>query len=416
MIIKKFTAQTEQEAILKAKEEMGSSAVVLNVKTIKQRGIMRLFKKDSVEITAALEEKTTSKIPVSTINAVVDDNASVNNNVNTNSTNSDENDLLQKAAIEEKLDNLQNMLKLKMEESVSAKDDEMDSEVENAMEKIKAEKDDNFTFVQLVYNKLIDSEVDERYVNQIISEIESSLKKENTLDGIITSVYQKIVLKLGSPNTLDDVENDKEKDKEKETKLVFFVGPTGVGKTTTIAKIASRYKLDKNKKVAFITSDTYRIAAVEQLRTYATILDIPITVAYTLEELNNSIEEYKDYDMILVDTAGRSHKNKEHCEEMIHMVKDCVVPDGVTKSIYLVLSVATKYRDLLNIMNVYGEIGDFSLIFTKLDETSALGNILNIKFKTGATLSYVSTGQTVPDDISIIDPQKLAKNLLGGGE
>ncbi len=383
MIIKKFVANTEQEAVMMAKEEMGSNAVVLNIKTTKQRGFKRLFKKDTVEITAALEDKTTSSIPVNKINIAVDDNT--------------EKEEKKPTAIEEKLDNLQSILESRMANSE-----------EKELDNVKTEKNANFTFIQLIYNQLLENEVDEKYINQIISEIESSLKKESNLDTILASVYQKIVLKLGSPVEIS-LEN-------KKTKVAFFVGPTGVGKTTTIAKIASMFKLDKEAKVAMITSDTYRIAAVEQLRTYANILDVPLQVVYTLDELNDAIDKFKEYDLILIDTAGRSHKNKEQCMEMLHFVNDCVIPENCTKEVFIVLSASTKYKDLENIVDVYGEIGNYNLIFTKLDETSAFGNILNIKLKTGVNLSYVTSGQVVPDDISLIDAQKMAKSLLGGGE
>lgn len=383
MIIKKFVANTEQEAVMMAKEEMGSNAVVLNIKTTKQRGFKRLFKKDTVEITAALEDKTTSSIPVSRINIAVDDNI--------------EKEERKPTAIEEKLDNLQSILESRM---ANPEEKELDN--------VKTEKNANLTFIQLIYNQLLENEVDEKYINQIISEIESSLKKESNLDTILASVYQKIVLKIGSP-----VEISLE---DKKTKIAFFVGPTGVGKTTTIAKIASMFKIDKEARVAMITSDTYRIAAVEQLKTYANILDVPLQVVYTLEELNDAIDKFKEYDLILVDTTGRSHKNREQCMEMLHFVNDCVIPENCTKEIFIVLSASTKYKDLENIVDVYSEIGNYNIIFTKLDETSAFGNILNIKLKTGGSLSYVTSGQVVPDDISLIDAQKMAKSLLGGVE
>ena len=389
MIIKKFQASTEQEAVLMAKEEMGSNAVVLNIKSTKQRGLKKLFKKDVVEITAALEEKqTTSSIPSSRINVAVAEDTPEEEK--------------QPTAIEEKLDNLQSMLESRMKE--------MDAENRDKPElkDKKEEKNVNFSFLQLVYNQMLENEVDEKYANQIIGEIESSIKKESNLDSILSGIYQKIVLKLGIPHEISL--------KEGEPALVFFVGPTGVGKTTTIAKIASDFKLEKKAKVAMITSDTYRIAAVEQLRTYANILDIPLQVVYTIEELNHAIELFKDYDLILVDTAGRSHKNKEQCREIQHLVNDCTLLQGMRREIFLVLSAATKYKDLLNSVDVYSQMGKYSIIFTKLDETSALGNILNIRLNTSADISYVTSGQTVPDDISILDAQKLAKHLLGGGE
>ena len=393
MIIKKFQASTEKDAILQAKEEMGSEAVVLNIKTIKHKGLKRLFKKDIVEVTAALEERVpTATIPTNAINIAVQQQTEEENAKST--------------AIEEKLDSLQELLETQMRNNQT-----VEKEKEEAKEETKKEKKEdnsNMAFIQLVFSKMLDNEVDEKYANQIIGEVESSLKKEANMDTVLSGIYQKIILKLGQPGDI--------KVEDKKSKVVFFVGPTGVGKTTTIAKLASDFKLDKKLKVAMITSDTYRIAAVEQLRTYANILGIPLQVVYTIEEMNSAIESFSDYDLILVDTAGRSHKNKEQCEEIKHLIKDSKVSENQDKEIYLVLSAATKYRDLLNIVEVYGEIGEYRLIFTKLDETSCLGNILNIKMKTGAQLSYVTCGQVVPDDINVLNPQSLAKRLLGGEE
>ncbi len=389
MIIKKFQASNEKDAILQAKEEMGSEAVVLNIKTIKHKGLKRLFKKDIVEVTAALEERVpTSPIPTNAINLAVGKN--------------DEKEETSSTAIEEKLDSLKEMLASQIKNEPEKQEDNKNKIADQK------EQNPNFAFIQLVYNQLLENEVDEKYANKIISEVESSLKKDANIDTILPGIYQKIILKLGETVRID-TDNNK-------SKLVFFVGPTGVGKTTTIAKLASSFKLDKKLKVAMITSDTYRIAAVEQLKTYANILGVPIKVVYTLEELNSAINEFEDYDIVLVDTAGRSHKNKEQCDEMKHLINDSVTTENMMKEIYLVLSAATKYKDLLNIVDVYEKIGKFKLIFTKLDETSTLGNILNIKLKTGAALSYVTYGQVVPDDIRIIDAQALAKQLLGGEE
>lgn len=394
MIIKKFQAATETEGILMAKHELGDAAVIMNIKTIKHRGIARLFKKDMVEVTAALEERahTTDKIPVKRINAVVDDSTKPVMEL----------DKQHNTAIEQKLDNLQNMLQNKISSNAVVE------KKENETEDKSKEKSVNFKFMQLVYRQLLDNEVDEKYANQIIGEIESGLKKESNIDSILAGIYQKIILKLGQPKVIEA--------QEKKTKLVFFMGPTGVGKTTTIAKLASYFKLEKKLKVALITCDTYRIAAVEQLRTYANILDVPLQVVYTIEEFNTAVKIYKDYDLVFVDTAGRSHKNNEQCNEILHFVNDCQIDENVEKETFLVLSAATKYKDLLNINQVFGSLKNYSIIFTKLDETSCLGNILNMKLHTGVQLSYVTSGQAVPDDISIIDAQKIARSLLGSAE
>ena len=199
---------------------------------------------------------------------------------------------------------------------------------------------------------------------------------------------------------------------EKGPKVIFFVGPTGVGKTTTIAKIASSFRVEHKKKVALLTADTYRIAAAEQLRTYANILEVPFRVVYTAKEIATAVEDFKEYDFILVDTTGHSPNNEAQCESMSDLIGS--VETTATKEVFLVLSASTKYRDLMKIADTYKEIADYKLIFTKLDETSTLGNIYNLKLYTGATLSYVTCGQNVPDDIEYFNPQSTVKQLLGG--
>ena len=199
---------------------------------------------------------------------------------------------------------------------------------------------------------------------------------------------------------------------QKGPKAVFFVGPTGVGKTTTIAKIASKFSVEEGKKVALLTADTYRIAAAEQLRTYANILEVPFRVIYSAEEVEQALADFKDYDFILVDPAGHSHQNGAQKETMSGFIHSL---DGVAeKEVFLVLSATTKYRDLISIADTYSSMTEYKLIFTKLDETITLGNLLNLKLHTGASLSYVTCGQNVPDDIENFNPQKTVKQLLGG--
>ncbi len=430
MIVKKFQADTETEAILKAKEELGNGAVVLNVKTLKQRGIFRLFKNDVVEVTAALEEKEfinginnkkptfdnkkaansgfntgignmksiTEPKPV--INLVADEKIDVNGNA---------------ANIEKKLDSLHSLLENQITSS-SAVHKKQDTYVQNAnlddkdvtpgKQIVKERENANYKFLQLIYKKMIGNEVDTKYADEIISDIEASLKKESNIDSILAAVYQKIILKLGTPKTISL--GDK-------PKVILFIGPTGVGKTTTIAKIASHFKLEKETKVAFITSDTYRIAAVDQLNTYASIIDCPVNVAYSADEIGESLDEFKDYELILVDTAGRSHKSEEQMEELDNLIEMIASrADEFDLEIYLTLSVTTKYKDLVNIADKYRHIENWALIFTKLDETCYLGNMLNMKLYTGAPLSYTTSGQNVPNDIEVINEQRLAKLLLGG--
>lgn len=408
MIVKKFTAATETDAVLKAKADLGPNAVVLNVKSIKQRGIAKLFKRDYIEITAALEEKENVQAP----------NPDANKALRQSQSAFKFQEIEKSKALEEKIDNLHNLLQSQMEKSLEEEKkentktfDKKDDYFASLMSQNNSECDSsnsNVKYLKLIYNKLLDSEVDEKLANNIIEDIDSSLKKESNIDSIISAVYQKIILKLGEPSLI--TLNDKQS-------IIFFIGPTGVGKTTTIAKVASDFKFNKNKKIAMITADTYRIAAVEQLNTYAAILDVPVTVIFSASELIDAVKEYSEYDMILVDTAGRSHKNSEQLDELFEMFKAIESSDldaNIEK--YLVLSATTKYRDLKSITEAYQDINDYKLIFTKLDETSAYGNILNVRVNTNAPLSYVTCGQNVPDDIVVADVQGLAKHLISGAE
>lgn len=397
MIIKKYQANTETEAIMLAKEELGKDAIVMNIKTISPKGIYKLFRKPFVEITAAIDEQ--SNVPIDKKEVILEKAVKkLNPNIiyeeeplepkTSVSVEPKEN---YTSAIEKKLNNLQDLLEKKL--------------VENQTEEKTEKEEKNLVFIQLIYNQLIRNEVDEKYVNQILGEVENKIKNDASLDNNLASIYQKIILKLGQPQTIS-VEEGK-------TKFIFFVGPTGVGKTTTIAKIASSLKLSNKARVALLTSDTYRIAAVEQLRTYANILNIPMKVIYSPDEMKNCKEEYKEFDIVLIDTAGRSHKVKEQrddIEKLIHSV------ERELRETYLVLSATTKYADMIKITEAYSQITDYRLIFTKLDETTSIGNILNIKMLTNAELSYTTWGQNVPDDIGKLDTQNTAKQLLGGSE
>lgn len=415
MTINKFQGKTKEEAIEKAKAEFGDTAVIMNVREIKSKGIFGFLKSSTFEVTAAMQEKenyisssrgvnimknTSDKINFAADEEIklpsYSDNESVKNKIEQSKLvkdiNKDSDD-----KIEERLNNLSNILEEKLgkvkedEETVSVKPSGTPTGEE-------------LKFVRILYNTLISNEVNEKYVNQILDEIEKFLRPGNSVDTILSNVYQKLILRFGQPKGIS-LNGSK-------PKIVFFIGPTGVGKTTTIAKIASKYKVDMERKVAFITADTYRIAATEQLKVYANILDAPMSVVYSAEEINEAITQMIDYDLIFVDTAGFSHKNDSQKNDMKQMLEG--VDDVYDKEVYLVVSATTKYNDLLDIVDLYKEISDYKIIFTKLDETSTYGNLLNVKLYSGAELSYATTGQNVPEDIEVFDTQKIVKQLLGG--
>lgn len=190
-------------------------------------------------------------------------------------------------------------------------------------------------------------------------------------------------------------------------KIVALIGPTGVGKTTTLAKIAAKFVLEKGVSAALITADTYRISAVEQLKTYSDILGLPIEIVYSPEALQQAIEKHSDKQLILIDTAGRSQYNEFQMKELMGLLK-------ANKEIekHLVLSSTTKHRDAEEILNRFMPCEPERVIFTKTDETSSLGLIMNLLYKKKIALSYVTNGQSVPDDITPASYQKLVEMLL----
>ena len=387
MIIKKYEAETENDAIMMAKEELGGGAVIMNIRTTKPKGIFKLFRKPLVEVTAAVDEKTPeTPIPAPKPKREPAPKKEVKE------------EPVVEPVEEKKLDTLAEIIEKQISSEGSLKEQEskkIEQEKEQRSEKVRT----------LLYNQFLRNEVDEKYAHMLVEDVTMPSEKEEALDAVLANVYQRIVLKLGQPQVI--------KLNQKKPRVCFFIGSTGVGKTTTIAKIASLFKLEKKAKVALITSDTYRIAAVEQLKTYANILSLPIRVVYTPVEMEQAVKDYADYDLVLVDTAGRSPKNAQQMDELADLLSSVPVEQ---REVYLVLSATTKYKDLKQIVSIYRDISDYRIVFTKLDETSCYGNILNIRLDTNAALSYVTCGQIVPDDLGMLNAQAIAKQLLGGCE
>ena len=397
---------------------MGGSVVIMNVREIKPKGLFRTFKSSTYEVTAAKEEKEQYVNAQPAIKAPLKQHENINYAADEKiqlpirekhapeaprvAVPQTVTDAIQSGIkeweLEEKLESLQNMLEKNLQ-----------GENTNATIKFSADttgQSEGFRCMKMIYEKLLENEVDEKYVNQIMDDVERVIRTSSSMDVVLSSVYQKMILKFGQPagSELPPVQG--------QPKIIFFIGPTGVGKTTTIAKIASKFKVDMGRKVAFMTADTYRIAAAEQLRIYANILNTPLSIIYSTDELDAAIGCVQDHDLVLVDTAGFSHKNKDQRENVTRLVES--VDGKYEKEVYLVLSATTKYRDLLDIVDIYKDISDYKIIFTKLDETTTYGNLLNVRMYSGAELSYVTTGQNVPDDMEIFDTQKVVKQLLGG--
>ncbi|MCF7935508.1 MAG: flagellar biosynthesis protein FlhF [Synergistales bacterium] len=190
---------------------------------------------------------------------------------------------------------------------------------------------------------------------------------------------------------------------------VMFIGPTGVGKTTTIAKLAAVFSLWERKSVLFLTADTYRIAAVEQLRTYARILGVPLEVIYEPHNIEEILKKQQDKEILLMDTAGRSHRNSERLEELRELYEH-FQPDAV----HLLLAANMKYTDMLDVVEQMAVVPVTSFLFTKLDETGSYADIFNVVMDFNVPLSFFTVGQNVPNDIEVASPSTVVESLVGG--
>lgn len=192
-------------------------------------------------------------------------------------------------------------------------------------------------------------------------------------------------------------------------RVVALVGPTGVGKTTTLAKLGARFALQEKRKVGFITVDTFRIAAVEQLKTYAKIMGLPLEVALDAASLKGAVQALSDRDLILVDTAGQSPRDEESLRELAGFF-----PPDVETEVHLVLAVTTRSRDLEKILRQYAPLRPSRLLLTKLDETDCHGPLLSLPLASRLPLSYLTVGQNVPDDLEEATPARVAEYLCRG--
>ncbi|MDQ0190540.1 flagellar biosynthesis protein FlhF [Alicyclobacillus cycloheptanicus] len=192
------------------------------------------------------------------------------------------------------------------------------------------------------------------------------------------------------------------------SRLAAFLGPTGVGKTTTVAKLAAQYVLNGERKIGLITTDTFRVAAIDQLRTYANILQVPLETVYEPADLPEAVQRLADCDLILMDTAGRNFQMDVYVEEMTKWLSAAQVDET-----FLVLSMTTKSSDLEQIVRSFASLHVDKLLFTKMDETTSYGSVLNLLLKHPKPLSYITTGQNVPDDIEVASIERLVNSVVG---
>jgi len=433
-----------QEALLKVKMDLGNEAVIMNSRKVKPKGLKGLFSKPMIEVVAAIDDEhirpssdnkqAELQNAVRTLAAV----RSISQNTRTINTAgiSESNKIIE---LENKVKSMESTLK-KIYQVLQGKGEKENTTVHKSdvsdngtgiaeqgtqyqWKPLNAEIMKNVTAAR---NKAAGEEscpVSEPQQPAFSDEL-SALKKllfSQDLEPVLIEKILDKIRKIGadSPEELHNLafkvltvllgKPEPLTIKEKRPHVAIFIGPTGVGKTTTLAKIAAEFSLNQQKNVGLITADTYRIAAIEQLKTYAEILNIPLKVVYSPEEVKNAVCEMEDKDLILIDTAGRSHKNKPHFDEL----KD-LISYADADEIFLVLSCNTSPRAIKETLEYYGFIKNYKLIFTKLDESPSLGVIFNARYLTGKPLSYITTGQSVPDDIEFANPKQISENVLNG--
>ena len=355
-----------QEAMEKIKCELGNDAVILHTRYFKEGGFLGLFRKRYVEVTAAVDQSSRQVFELPP----------------------EKNPTGQVGRGQEVSADLAAMRQIMQEMSLML----------SSLNEPKLPKGG-----RLLYEHLIQQEVDSQIALQVVKTMlqdcaQIQLQSEEELYRILSTYllkpiekiyYQPTPVKKGAP------------------RILTFIGPTGVGKTTTIAKLAAIDAVMKKKKVALITIDTYRIAAVEQLKTIGEIMNVPVKVVFNPENLQDCLQEICDYDVVYIDTAGRSHKNEAQVNELKEYL-------GATQSddLFLVLASTSKYQDFIDILETYRDVNISSLIFTKVDETSNYGSLYNLVYQKKYPIAYFANGQNIPDDIEVAEPQKLVQMLM----
>lgn len=402
MKYKTYEALTLQQAILKMTIDLGKDALLVSHKNIRKGGIFGLFGQKMVEVTAAVPMKytpTPTTLP-KTSQILTTPPQRVIHSTPTQP---------QPSIYYSSPKSVPPLPKAKEPDLTVSVHKEL-QEIKTKMESLMSEGRGKAPIYKYpgksgeLYIRLLQNEVDEKLsenlIRRVIAESPGGLLDDE--DFMETRLKNHITSMIKISGSIQLVEGT--------PKIICFVGPTGIGKTTTLAKLAADFAFEKRKKVAIITVDTYRIAAVEQLKAYADILNLPLEVVFSPSEFKGAIDKYTDYNLILIDTAGRSQRNSMQLVEL----KSFIDAVGYRLETYLLLSATTKDKELIDIVDNFKKVSFHKLIFTKLDETVTFGPILNLSTQIPQGISYVTTGQNVPEDIEEANANKLAKLIISG--
>jgi flagellar biosynthesis protein FlhF len=366
MIIKTYIVKNETEAYPLIFKDLGTDAFILNTKKVKSGGFFGLFRKKQVEVVAATDHTSDRTMPAAEV---------------------------QSAALppsQEQQDVLRELAEVKG--------------LLNGMLKAETAAGSTPKMLEKWVLRLREQEVDEEVIQYIVKKV--SMKSENISmlsEDEIEQVLLTVIVQL--------FEEGITKDSGSNACFITLLGPTGVGKTTTIAKLASARVFHERQKVGLVTTDTFRIAAVEQLKTYASILNLPLEVVSDASGLRDAMERLKGCQLVFMDSAGRNYLEDEWVEEINRFLRYDAPQEN-----YLVLSMTTRWRDMRRIVDQMKSVPIDKLILTKWDETTCYGVALNMVYHYPYPLSYVSLGQGVPQDIMRANSEFMAKKLLGVDE
>jgi flagellar biosynthesis protein FlhF len=378
MLVKKYTARDMHEAMTTVIRELGADAVVLNNRKIRQKGFFGIFKKRHVELMVAYDPE---QVPA--VKKLRENMTPAVASAPPKSADSNPYDQTQVEHLTRRLGELDEMLRGFVDKFTYVKRDVTYDYPEQ---------------VQEFFCNMLEHQVREELAHSIAKDAVSVLNHQP--DASPTEVVSHLVMELlGSVHVVQH--------KKFTQKVVLVVGPTGVGKTTSIVKLAANFVMNKQKKVGIINTDTYRIAAQEQMKTYADILEIPLQVIYKPEELEEALESMSDLDLIFIDTAGKQPGDPSHCEDVKKIIALTAPED-----ILLCISASISFPSAKEIMDSYRFLPHYKLVVTKLDETKYRGMILNLAWYSKMPLSYVTTGQNVPNDIEELDAEHVTAEIL----